>query len=554
MPGQALEALRDVEGARHHRILVAKRLQLRLARDRGRERHRRGRILRHELRQLVDLPIGHLQHAPDVAQHAARLQRAEGDDLRDLIAAVALLHVVDHLAAPVLAEVDVEVGHRHAFRIEEALEQQAEADRIEIGDGQRIGDQRAGAGAAARTDRNALGLRPFDEVRNDQEVARIIHAGDDVELEGKPRAIILLGGALRKAVNPRADGRAPPRPGGAIPPPRRSPHPRHWLPAPTVKRGRIGLRVIGRNAQRSAISTVEAKRFRNVGEQHRHLGAGLEAVIGRELLAIGLGDQPAAGDAEQRIMGLVVVRGREIRLVGRDQRQALGIGEIDQPGLDAAFLFDAVALQFDIEAVAEQARQPVAARRRQRRMIGGDRQRNRPVRAAGQRDQILGVALQPFELDVRGLMNRRFQERAGVQPHQAAIAALARRQQHDPRRRRRQRIARVGVLVAEIDRELAADDRLDAVAGHLVGEFQRPEHVVGVGQRQRRLAVGLRQFAELADLDRPLQQRIGRMDVEMDKSGIGRRRRGFDMVWGQQSLGLEGTQGRLEGRTRARQW
>jgi hypothetical protein len=33
---------------------------------------------------------------------------------------------------------------------------------------------------------------------------------------------------------------------------------RALAPAPTVKRGRIGLRVIGRNAQRSAISTVEA--------------------------------------------------------------------------------------------------------------------------------------------------------------------------------------------------------------------------------------------------------------------------------------------------------
>ena len=125
------------------------------------------------------------------------------------------------------------------------------------------------------------------------------------------------------------------------------------------------------------------------------------------------------------------------------------------------------------------------------------RQRDRAFRAAGQRDQILGVAFQPFELDVRRLMDRRFQERPRVQPHQAAIAALARRQQHDSRRRRGQRVARVGILVAEIDREFAADDRLDAVAGHLVGEFQRPEHVVGVGQRQRRLAVGLGQFAEL---------------------------------------------------------
>ncbi len=118
-------------------------------------------------------------------------------------------------------------------------------------------------------------------------------------------------------------------------------------------------------------------------------------------------------------------------------------------------------------------------------------------------------------------MDRRLQERPRVQPHQAAIAALTRRQKHDPRRPRRRRIARVGVLVAEIDRELAADDRLDAVTGHLVGKFQRPEHVVGVGQRQRRLAVCLGQLGELLNLDRPLQQRIGRMGVEMNKSGIG---------------------------------
>ena len=158
VPRQPFEALRDVEGAGDHGVLVAKRLQLRFARNRRRQRHRRRGILRHQLRQLVDLPVGHLQHAPDVAQHAARLQRAEGDDLRDLVAAVALLHVVDHLAAAVLAEIDVEVRHRHALGIEEALEQQAEADRIEVGDRQRIGDQRAGARAAARARRECLSI------------------------------------------------------------------------------------------------------------------------------------------------------------------------------------------------------------------------------------------------------------------------------------------------------------------------------------------------------------------------------------------------------------
>ena len=227
VPGQAFEALRDVEGARHHRVLVAKRLQFRFARDRGRKRHRRGRILRHQFCQFIDLPIRHLQHAPDVAQHAARLQRAEGDDLGDLIAAIALLHIADHLITAVLAEIDVEVGHRHAFRIEKPLEQQAKLDRIEIGDGQRISYQRTRAGAAAGTDRNALGFRPFDEIRDDQEVARIIHPGDDIELEGEPGAIVFVGGTLaRPWIFSRQP--APPRPGGAVPRPRRLPRPRRW--------------------------------------------------------------------------------------------------------------------------------------------------------------------------------------------------------------------------------------------------------------------------------------------------------------------------------------
>ena len=220
-------------------------------------------------------------------------------------------------------------------------------------------------------------------------------------------------------------------------------------------------------------------------------------------------------------MGFVVVIAREIRLVGRNQRQALGIGKVDQAGLGAALLVDAVALQFDVEAVAEQAREAIASHSRERRLVRTDRQRDRPVRTAGQRDQIFGIVVQPVELDMRRLVDRRFQERPRVQPHQAAIAALARRQQHDSRRRRSQRVARVRILIAEIDGEFAADDRLDAVARHLVGEFQRPEHVVGIGQRQRRLAVGLRQFAQLGDLDRALQQRIGRMNVEMNESGTG---------------------------------
>src|SRR3546814_17313558 len=65
----------------------------------------------------VDLRIGHLQHAADIAQGGARLQLAEGDDLGDAVVAVLVLHVADHLVAAVLAEVDVEVRRSEERRV-----------------------------------------------------------------------------------------------------------------------------------------------------------------------------------------------------------------------------------------------------------------------------------------------------------------------------------------------------------------------------------------------------------------------------------------------------
>src|SRR3546814_18931688 len=77
----------------------------------------------------------------------------------------------------------VEVGHRHALGVQEALEQKAEFQRIEIGDRQRPGDDRPRARTAPRPHRNIVRLRPFDEIGDDQEIAGKTHLGDDHELE-----------------------------------------------------------------------------------------------------------------------------------------------------------------------------------------------------------------------------------------------------------------------------------------------------------------------------------------------------------------------------------
>ena len=200
---QAFELQRDVDHARHPGIVVARLLEPRLQLDRLRQGHRVGRVVRHELADPVDQPERQAEHAADVAQGGARLERAEGDDLRHPVGAVAVADVGDHLVAPVLAEVDVEVRHRHALGVEEALEQQAEAQRVEVGDVQAPGDDRAGARAAPRPDRHAVGLGPLDEVGDDQEVARELHLRDDVELVGQPLAVGPRRALARRIVHAR---------------------------------------------------------------------------------------------------------------------------------------------------------------------------------------------------------------------------------------------------------------------------------------------------------------------------------------------------------------
>ena len=102
-------------------------------------------------------------------------------------------------------------------------------------------------------------------------------------------AIVFLGRARRQAMNLRAGWRSP---SSAC---RRSsaasslPHRRRGGADREARQDRLArLR-----AERAALGDLDrgGQRFRNVGEQHRHFGAGLEAVIGRQLLAIGLGDQ-----------------------------------------------------------------------------------------------------------------------------------------------------------------------------------------------------------------------------------------------------------------------
>ena len=108
--------------------------ELRFGLERLVQGQRVGGIERHQLADLIDIAVGHFQDPADVAEHGPGLQLSEGNDLGHVVAPVFFLDVMDHLVAAVLAEVDIEIRHRHPFRIEEAFEQEPEPQRIEIGD------------------------------------------------------------------------------------------------------------------------------------------------------------------------------------------------------------------------------------------------------------------------------------------------------------------------------------------------------------------------------------------------------------------------------------
>src|SRR6202035_5036663 len=94
--------------------------------------------------------------------------------------------------------------------------------------------------------------------------------------------------------------------------------------------------------------------LRKVGEERQHFRARLEAMLGRELAAISIADQRAAGNAKQRVMRFMIGARGEEGLVRRHQWQTGAVGEIEELRLDATLALEAVALQLDIEAPVEE--------------------------------------------------------------------------------------------------------------------------------------------------------------------------------------------------------
>ena len=94
--------------------------------------------------------------------------------------------MLDDSTASANAKIDIDIGHRNSFWIQEALEKKLVLDRIDVRDPQAVCDERSCGRTAARPDRNILFASISDEVPYDQEITGKAHTLDRVYFTSEP--------------------------------------------------------------------------------------------------------------------------------------------------------------------------------------------------------------------------------------------------------------------------------------------------------------------------------------------------------------------------------
>ena len=411
--------------------------------------------------------------------------------------------VVDDALAPVHGEVDVHVRHRLAARVEHALEEEVVADRVDVGDLEAVRDERAGGGAAAGADADAVPLREGDEVPDDEEVVGEAHLADGLQLvlQSFAQSRVDLVVALCEALLAQLDE--------------------------VVERvAVVGHRVLRQedaaelDLDVAALGDFEraAQRVVVAGEVERHLLRRLEVeVIGVELPVVRVLQRVAGLDAEERLVRARVVVHEVVDVAGRDRRQlALG-GERGELGKDALLHVEVRVLELDVDvAVAEDLRRggraPCSASLRAVLLEG---LAHAAGEAAGEGDEPVGVALEQLPVDARLVVVALEVAEAG-ELDEVLVAGGRLREE------RQVRVAlRLGAAVVG-DVDLAADDGLDPVLLRRLDEVDRAGEGAVVGERhgghlQLRGARG-----EGRNAARAVQDRVLRVDVKVDeRSGLG---------------------------------
>ena len=130
-------------------------------------------------RHFIERDVHHPTH---IFQRGTSSHGAKRDDLRDLFLAVFLDCVIDQHVALIIWEVHVDIRHRHALWVQETLEEQVVADRLNVGHHQGIADDRASS-AATHIPPDVLFTAKSNQIPHDDHIAAKAHRDNRVDLE-----------------------------------------------------------------------------------------------------------------------------------------------------------------------------------------------------------------------------------------------------------------------------------------------------------------------------------------------------------------------------------
>ncbi len=297
-------------------------------------------IARNEFGNAVYVGQGYIQNAGNVFNGGLGFERSEGYDVVDTVIAVFFAHVFDNFLTTFLTEVDIEVRHGDAFRIQESFKEQTVAQRFNVGNTQCIRDNRARSGTAAGSNGNVTLFRPGDKVPHDEKVSHEVHLYDDVELIF--RAFEQVVGYIGIAVL----------------------EPCHDKVAEVVFFGREFRRnrVLGK--KRSRLGNFKIAGFRDtdgvgnhlgiLGEKRGHFIGGLEIKFrSLEPHTVGVVTGFLGSYAQEDILGNMVPFFRIVRVVGNNHGNAEPSRECNEQGRDFLLFLDTVVLEFNIVVVAK---------------------------------------------------------------------------------------------------------------------------------------------------------------------------------------------------------
>ena len=132
-------------------------------------------------RQGADRILGQAESLAHLAKGGTGAIGDDGGGDGGIVAAVMIENILDHLLAPLMLEIDVDIGRLAPVGRDEALEEKAGSLRGDFGDADDIADERIGRRAAPLA-QNAARAGELDDMMDGEEIGLVFERADDREL------------------------------------------------------------------------------------------------------------------------------------------------------------------------------------------------------------------------------------------------------------------------------------------------------------------------------------------------------------------------------------